>query len=76
MFARHQFGPICLALWAQSIQAQLDVEWRYPSEEGLKFYQRDAVTVSYNSDIENPSLWTFCIEGPEDATEIILSKLC
>jgi hypothetical protein len=70
------FGAVFLAIWTKGAQAQLDVTWRYPSEEGLKFYQRDAVTVSYISDIEKPSLWTFCLEGPEDAQEIILSKLC
>ncbi|KAH8177173.1 hypothetical protein LIA77_02255 [Sarocladium implicatum] len=66
------FGAVFLAIWTKGAQAQLDVTWRYPSEEGLKFYQRDAVTVSYISDIEKPSLWTFCLEGPEDAQEIIL----
>lgn len=54
-----------LALAIVGAQAQDDVVFLYPSEEGLSFFQRDAVTVSYVSDIEDPSLWTFCSENDE-----------
>ncbi|KAL2207776.1 hypothetical protein CC79DRAFT_1397249 [Sarocladium strictum] len=65
-----------LALLTQGALAQDDdsVRFTYPDKDGLAFFQRDAVTVSYISDIKNASLWTFCREpkeGSEDETEVI-----
>jgi hypothetical protein len=68
-----------LALLTQGALAQDDdsVRFTYPDKDGLAFFQRDAVTVSYISGIKNASLWTFCREpkeGSEDETEVIFSQ--
>lgn len=35
----------------------------YPKEEGLKFYEKDTVNVSWVSEITDTSLWLFCRDG-------------
>ena len=68
-------AAVLVALVSQGARAQDDdqVQFTYPDKEGLTFYQRDAVTVSYISDIKNASLWTFCREG-ESGSEVVFSK--
>lgn len=38
----------------------------YPTQEGLTFYEKDTVLVSYDSTIANVTLWTFCWEKDEN----------
>lgn len=65
-----------LALVSQGVLAQDDdVKFTYPDKDGLTFYQRDAVTVSYISNIKNASLWTFCREGKNGADVVFKGRI-
>lgn len=61
--------PLAALLLLLGLVAASDDEgsgFTYPVEEGLTFYEKDAVTVSWKSDFDSARLLLFCWEGVEE----------
>lgn len=44
---------------------QPEAEFTFPDKAGYKFYEKDAINVTYKSSWSSVSLWTFCSENNE-----------
>ncbi|KAI9149454.1 DNA repair protein crb2 [Paramyrothecium foliicola] len=76
MVSTRSFWAASCAVLPALIQTVLgqDDRFTYPTQEGLTFYEKDTVLVSYETTIANVSLWTFCWEAGDDGKDVLRTK--